>query len=95
MEILNAQKGQKIVKRKDKVKAWYLIRKGCVMQKFGFAEMQLGPNAIAGISETDWYACDYIALEDTSLISIPCGSTEEIKNFLESDERFRGLFYGR
>lgn len=92
MKVLKVQKGKQIAKRKDKVKAWYLIQQGLVLQKLGFAEISLGPNAIIGIVETDWYICDYIAQEDTALIGIPCQTTEDLQVFLAADERYRGLF---
>ena len=58
MEIIKIQKGKRIAKRKDKVKEWYLIQSGSVIQKFGFAEIVLGQNAIIGIIERDWFICD-------------------------------------
>lgn len=41
MNAIKVQKGQRIAKRKDKVKGWYLIQEGSVIQKLGFAEISL------------------------------------------------------
>ncbi len=92
MEIIKIQKGKRIAKRKDKVKEWYLIQSGSVIQKFGFAEIVLGQNAIIGIIERDWFICDYITKEDTALIPIPCKNADDLKNILAANERYRIVF---
>ena len=92
MQVVKIQKGKRIAKKKDKVKGWYLIQSGSVIQKLGLAEVTLGPNAIIGILEKDWYMCDYIAGEDTAIAAIPCGSAEDLKNILAANERYRVVF---
>lgn len=92
MEILKIPKGKRIVKRKDKVKGWHLIQTGAVLQKLGAAEVPLGPNAVIGILERDWYICDYIASEDTVLMVIPCQNADDLKNILAVNERYRIVF---
>lgn len=92
MEVLKIQKGQRIAKRKDKVKEWYLIQEGSAVQKLGFAEIVLEANAIVGIFENDWYICDYFAAEDTTVTVIPCKNAEDLKNILASDGRYRIVF---
>lgn len=92
MEVMNIQKGQRIAKRKDKVKEWYLIQEGSAIQKLGFAEVPLGPNSIIGILEWDWFICDYIAAADMKVIPIHCGNADELRNILAANERYRIVF---
>lgn len=92
MQVIKYQKGKRIAKRKDKVKEWYLIQSGSVIQKLGLAEVTLGPNAIIGILERDWFICDYIAGEDTAIAAIPCGNADDLKNILSANERYRVVF---
>lgn len=92
MEVLKIKKGQRIAKRKDKVKGWYLIQEGSIIQRLGFSELSLKANSIIGILEQEWYICDYIAQEDSVIISIPCHNAEDLKRFLAADERYRLLF---
>ena len=89
---MKIQKGKRIAKRKDIVKEWYLIQSGSVIQKLGLAEVTLGPNAIIGILERDWFICDYIAGEDTAIAAIPCGNADDLKNILAANERYRIVF---
>lgn len=92
MQVMKIQKGKRIAKRKDIVKEWYLIQSGSVIQKLGLAEVTLGPNAIIGILERDWFICDYIAGEDTAIAAIPCGNADDLKNILAANERYRIVF---
>jgi len=92
MEALKIPKGKRIAKRKEKVKGWYLIQSGAVIQKLGSAEIPLGPNAVIGILERDWYICDYITSEDSVLVAVPCQNADDLKNILAANERYRIVF---
>ncbi len=92
MEILKVQANQVIAKRKDQVKEWYLIQEGTVIQKFDFAEVALGKNAIIGILASDCFPCDYIAQTDTTLAVFTCGNYEELKRILANQEKLRSIF---
>lgn len=92
MNAIKVQKGQRIAKRKDKVKGWYLIQEGSVIQKLGFSEISLGPNTIIGILEKDWFLCDYITQTECVIKPIPCQNAEDLKKILAADERYRLLF---
>ena len=72
MEVLKFQRDQVIAKKNDKVKYWYLIQEGSVIQKFDFSEVKLGKNAIIGMLERDIFLYDYVADEDTVLVSFVC-----------------------
>ena len=63
MEVLKVQKGQIIAKKNDKVKEWYFIQEGSVIQKYAFVELELKQNGIVGILENDRFLCDYIAAD--------------------------------
>ena len=92
MELIKIQKGKRIAKRKDKVKDWYLIQSGAVIQKLGFAEVVLGPNAIIGMLERDWFICDYITKEDTAIAPLSCGNADDLKQVLAANEPYRVVF---
>ena len=66
MEVLKVQKGQIVAKKNDKVKEWYFIQEGSVIQKYAFVELELKQNGIVGILENDRFLCDYIAAEDSA-----------------------------
>lgn len=92
MEVLKVKKGQVIAKRKDKVKQWYLVQEGSVIQKRDFAEISLGKNTIVGLLESDWFICNYIAGEDSVLLVIPCKDADDLKKLLAANERYRSIF---
>lgn len=92
MEQLKFQKGQTIVKRKDKVKEWYLVQEGTVILKAEFAEISFGKYTIIGVLESDRFLCDYLAGEDTVLLVLPCKNAVDLKRLLAANERYRGVF---
>ena len=53
MEIIKVQKGQMVAHKNEKVKYWYLVQEGTVLQKFEFSEVPLRKNSIIGIGERD------------------------------------------
>ena len=92
MEILKVQAKQLIAKKKDKVKEWYLVQEGTVIQKFDFAEVALGKNAIIGILASDSFPCDYIAQTDVTLAVFKCENYEDLKRILANQEKLRSIF---
>lgn len=92
MEIIQVQRDQVIAKKNDKVKYWYLIQEGTVIQKFDFSEVILEKNAIIGILEKDIFLCDYIAKEDTVLAGFMCENSTDLKNILTGQEKIRNVF---
>ena len=92
MDIMKVQKGQVVAKRNDKVKQWYFIEKGSIIQKYAFVELKLKENGIIGILENDRFLCDYIAAEDSVLAVYPCESAEDLHKILSNDSRVRRLF---
>lgn len=92
MEIIKVKPNQIIARKNDKVKYWYLIQEGSVLQKFGESEAKLGKNAIIGILEKDIFLCDYIAEEDTVLTEFICENSEDLKNLLTKQEKIRSIF---
>ena len=75
MNVLKVKKGETLARKQDKVMEWYLIQEGSVIRQFAFAEIIMHRNAIVGILENEWFACDYVANEDTTLIVIPVSYT--------------------
>lgn len=92
MEIIKVQRDQVIARKNDKVKYWYLIHEGSVIQKFEFSEVRLEKNAIIGILEKDIFLCDYVAGEDTVLAGFICENSTDLKNILTGQEKIRNVF---
>lgn len=92
MEIIKIQRDQVIARKNDKVKYWYLVQEGTVIQKFDFSEVKLEKNAIIGILEKDIFLCDYIAKEDTVLAAFICENHEDLKKILTGQEKIRNIF---
>ena len=92
MEIIKVKTEQVIARKKEKVKQWYLIQEGSVIQKFGFSQVKLGRNAIIGILERDIFVCDYIAGEDTVLAALTCETPDDLKRIFSGNEKIRSIF---
>lgn len=92
MKVIKVQSGQVIARKNDKVKYWYLVQEGTVIQKFDFSEVRLEKNAIIGILEKDIFLCDYIVGEDATLAAFVCESTKDLMNILTGQERIRNIF---
>ena len=92
MEILKVKANQHIAKKKDKVREWYLVQEGTVIQKFDFAEVALGKNSIIGILASDSFPCDYIAQTDVTLAVFKCENYEDLKRILANQEKLRSIF---
>ena len=92
MEILKIPAKEVIAKRKDNVREWYLIQEGTVIQKFDFAEVALGKNAIIGILASDYFPCDYIAQTDVTLAVFSCNNYEDLKRMLGNQAKLRSIF---
>lgn len=92
MRLAKVKKGDFVARRQNKVMEWYLIQEGSVVQKLGFAEIVLERNSMIGVLEVEWFICDYIAREDTTLILIPCKNSEDLKKILGEHENYRALF---
>lgn len=92
MRIAKIKKGDYVARRQQKVMEWYLIQEGAVAQKFGFSEIILDRNSIIGILDEEWFVTDYIAVEDTTLILLPCKGSEDLEQILCEHENYRMLF---
>ena len=62
MNVLKVKKGETLARKQDKVMEWYLIQEGSVIRQFAFAEIIMHRNAIVGILENEWFACDYVGI---------------------------------
>lgn len=89
MATVKVQKNQVIAKQKEKVKKWYIVLEGAVIQRNSYARIILGKDAVIGISETDRYLCDYIAGQDTVLAVFPYDSADDLKNIIQGQESMR------
>ena len=82
METIKVQKNQIIAKQKEKVKAWYLILEGSVVQRNSYARIVLNKESVIGVSEKDRFLCDYIAREDSVLAVFPYNTADDLINAL-------------
>lgn len=92
MNVVKVKKGDLVARRQEKVMEWYLVQLGSVTRHYNFAEITMGPNSIIGILENEWFTCDYIAREDTTLIVIPCKNAEDLRALLKNQANFRPIF---
>ena len=92
MEVIHLKAGENVAKRKDKVSAWYIVQEGNVTLRHEFEETTLGPNAIIGILEQDWFICDYYASTDVTLYVFPCEGVNDLKQFLAAEPKMRRIF---
>ena len=92
MKVLKVKKGGLIAKRQEKVMEWYLIQEGSVECRFSFVKIVMKRNSIIGILDTGWFGCDYVAREDTTVITIPCKNAQDLSNILAKNENFRPAF---
>lgn len=92
MKVMKIKKGDPVARRQDKVLEWYLIQSGSVTRHYNYAEITMRANSIIGILENTWFSCDYIAIEDTTLIVIPCKNANDLHTLLEAQASFRAIF---
>lgn len=92
MKVRKVSAGEVVAKRQDKVMEWYLIQEGAVAQVFEFAEILLERNSMIGILENEWFMCDYVARQDTTLIVIACKDASDLEIILSEHENYRAIF---
>lgn len=90
MTTVKVQKNQVIAKQKEKVKKWYIVLEGAVIQRNSYARVVLGKDSVIGISESDRYLCDYIAGADSVLASFPYESPDDLKAAMQGQASIRG-----
>ena len=86
---VRVQRSQIIAKQKEKVKKWYIVEEGTVIQRHSYARVVLGKGSIIGISEGDRYVCDYIAGEDSVLTAFPFESSDDLKPVIHGEASMR------
>lgn len=91
MATVKVQKNQIIAKQKEKVRKWYIILEGAVVQRNSYARIVLGKEAVIGISEGDRYLCDYIAGQDTVLAAYSYDSPDDLKNMIKGQADMRNV----
>lgn len=91
MTTIKVQKNQMIAKQKDKVRKWFIIQEGSVIQRNSYARIILEKNAVIGISESDLYLCDYIARQDTILTAFTYDSADDLISVMNGQEKMRSV----
>lgn len=92
MEAVERKKGEYIARQQDKVRAWYIIQRGVVLQKNAFVEARMQQGGIIGILEQDWFICDYVAESDVTLFMFPCESVDDLHIFFLAEQKMRSFF---
>lgn len=94
MTTVKVQKNQIIAKQKEKVRKWYIVLEGAVIQRNSYARIVLGKDSVIGISESDRYLCDYIAGADSVLAVFPYESPDDLKAAIHGQASMRGTLLG-
>lgn len=89
MTTVKVLKNQVIAKQKEKVKKWYIVQEGMVIQRNSYAKIVLGKDAVVGISEEDRYLCDYIAAADSVLAVFSYESPDDLKEAIHGQASMR------
>ncbi len=89
METIKVLKNQLIAQQKEKVRYWYIILEGSVIQKNSYARVTLGKNAVIGISEDEHYLCDYIAGADSVLAMYPYETLSHLTDIIKGQASMR------
>lgn len=90
MTTIRVQKNQVIAKQKEKVRKWYIVLEGAVIQRNSYAKIVLGKESVIGISESDRYLCDYVAGADCVLAAFPYETPDDLKQVLHGQASMRG-----
>lgn len=94
MTTVKVQKNQVIAKQKEKVKKWYIVQEGTVIQRNSYAKNVLGKGAVIGISENDRYLCDYVAAADSVLAVFPYDSPDDLGAAIHGQASMRSTLLG-
>lgn len=94
MTTVKVQKNQVIAKQKEKVKKWYIVQEGTVIQRNSYAKIVLGKGAVIGISENDRYLCDYVAAADSVLAVFPYDSPDDLGAAIHGQASMRSTLLG-
>lgn len=89
METIKVQKNQIIAKQKEKVKAWYLILEGSVVQRNSYARIVLNKESVIGVSEKTGFVRLYCERRFCAC-SFPYNTADDLINALNGQESMRG-----
>lgn len=94
MAVINLKTNQHFIKSGEKVKEVYIILKGSVRQVTPNYELLLENGCIIGMMEGNagTFLCDYVAKEDSMLVSYPYRKPEDYKTIFHSQPEFAYAF---
>lgn len=94
MAVIELKAAQKFIRRGDKVKEVYIIVKGAVRQVTRNDEFVLENGCIIGMMESGIgaFLCDYVAKEDTVLVSYPYRKSEDYKAIFQAQPQYAYAF---
>lgn len=94
MAQVNIAKGQKILKRGDKLKEISIILKGSVRQVTKTDEWKLDSGCMVGIMDVvkGISSCDYYAQEDCTLYNFPYHTTDDLEKIFKTQIKYAHMF---
>ncbi|MFP3155876.1 cyclic nucleotide-binding domain-containing protein [Lachnospiraceae bacterium ZAX-1] len=94
MELVNIPSKKRFVKRKDKMKALYVILQGSVRATAKHDEWDLEAGSIIGIMESasGTFLCDYTTTADTIAYAFAYTNAEDFKAIFSNEEKYLGIF---
>lgn len=94
MAVIELKSTQQFIRRGDKVKEVYIIVKGAVRQITRNDEFVLENGCIIGMMESGVgaFLCDYVAKEDTVLVSYPYRKPEDYKTIFQMQPQYAYAF---
>lgn len=94
METVKISKGQKFLRRGERVKGLYVILQGSVRAVSSNDEFDLEAGSIIGLMEsgTGIYQCDYVANADCVCYAYAYRVTEDYKQIFSNEEKYVSVF---
>lgn len=94
MAVMELKAGQHFIRRGDKVKEVYIIVKGAVRQVTRNDEFVLENGCIIGMMESGVgaFICDYVAKDDTTIVSYPYRKPEDYKAIFQMQPQYAYAF---
>lgn len=94
METVKVSKGQKFLRKGERVKGLFVILQGSVRAVSAYDEFDMEAGSIIGIMESGSgiYMCDYIANTECVCYTYPFKVTEDYKKIFTSEEKYVSVF---
>ena len=90
MIAIKLKKGEHLVRKGESTKAIYIVLKGSVILKTAYNQIVLERGSVVGFmyGYTDEYMCDYIAAEESLIVSYRYGGPEDYKAIFKEQPKY-------